>query len=168
MDKLISYIKTLLTQEEIERDSNNYFIRSHAILQKRKTSDYDLNELSEFVKEKNKEKENEKLKDEELAFDCEDEKIILIYKRWIKLYQDFFNKKKNRFDISKIPDVYDNIKYDLIHNKTILNDDAYNLYYCISHLANFVMPLEYGITVEEKIKIGYKVLLTLLRLFNLY
>ena len=108
--------------------------------------------------EKLTEKVDEKSNDEEeIPFDCEDEKIILIYKRWIKLYQDFFNNKKNRFDISKIPDVYDNIKYDIIHNKSVLNDDAYNLYYCISLLANFVMPLEYGITVEEKIKIGYRV-----------
>ena len=126
-------------------------------MQKRKISDYDI---SEFHKENQKEKDNEiknSVNLEEVEFECEDEKIILIYKRWIKLYQDFYNKKKNRFDISKIPDVYDNIKYDIIHNKSILNDDAYNLYYCISLLANFVMPLEYGITVEEKIKIGYRV-----------
>jgi hypothetical protein len=157
MDKLITYIKTLLTQEEIERDSNNYFIRRRVDIEKRKVSDNDLKDFEHLKEKKEKEKEKEK-KEEEIPFECEDEKIILIYKRWIKLYQDFYNTKKDRFDISKIPDVYDNIKYDLIHNKTILNDEAYHLYYCISLLANYVMPLEYGITVEEKIKIGYRVL----------
>ena len=95
---------------------------------------------------------------EKADFDCEDEKIILIYKRWIKLYQDFYNPKKKLYDVSKIPDIYDNIKYDLIHNKNLLNDDAYNLFYNVNLLANFVMPLEYGITVDEKVKIGLKVI----------
>ena len=39
MDKLIQYIKTLLTQEEIELDSGTYLISRPVILQKRKTSD---------------------------------------------------------------------------------------------------------------------------------
>ena len=93
-----------------------------------------------------------------LAHDCEDEKVILIYKRYIKLKQDFFNKKKNNFDVSKIPDLYDNIKYDITHNKIILNQDAYKLYELIDQLANFTMPLEYGITLEEKLDIGTKII----------
>ena len=105
-------------------------------------------------KKKNKEEEDLDKPD----FDCEDEKVILIYKRWIKLYQDFYSVKNKLFDVSKIPDIYDNIKYDLIHNKHLLNDDAYNLFYNINSLANFVMPLEYGITIDEKVKIGLRVI----------
>ena len=82
----------------------------------------------------------------------------MIYKRYIKLKQDFFNKKKNNFDVSKIPDLYDNIKYDITHNKIILNQDAYKLYELIDQLANFTMPLEYGITLEEKLDIGTKII----------
>jgi inositol hexakisphosphate/diphosphoinositol-pentakisphosphate kinase len=166
IEKLIKYIKTLLTQEELELDSGTYLIRRHSILQRRKSNHSSEENLLEPIKESRNNKgsmlSTSTMNDKKVEFDCEDEKIILIYKRWIKLYQDFFNFKKNIFDISKIPDIYDNIKYDLIHNQTLLNDDAYNLYYCINMLANFVMPLEYGITVEEKVKIGIKVIGTLL------
>ena len=40
MDKLIQYIKTLLTQEEIELDSGTYLISRPVILQRRNTSDH--------------------------------------------------------------------------------------------------------------------------------
>ena len=116
------------------------------------------------------ETENEKVYDKETIqilneanFDCKDEKIILIYKRYVKLKNDFYNQKKNLFDISKIPDIYDNIKYDIIHNKNLINESGYQLYDEVSLLANFVMPLEYGITKEEKINIGLKIIKPLLR-----
>ena len=99
----------------------------------------------------------------EANFDCKEEKVILIYKRYVKLKKDFFNQKKNLFDISKIPDIYDNIKYDIIHNKNIINESGYQLYNEVSLLANFVMPLEYGITKDEKINIGLKIIKPLLK-----
>ena len=40
-------------------------------------------------------------------------------RRWAKLEKDFLNKS-GVFDISKIPDIYDCIKYDLLHNINIL------------------------------------------------
>lgn len=202
MDKLIQYIKTLLTQEELELDAGTYLIRRHAILEKRVSdsninfneikleqmlknckndetinlsnlagngiNNLNLNNLSSMNKSsKNLANVNSSARSingdsKQVEFDCEDEKIILIYKRWIKLYQDFYNSKKKKFDVSKIPDIYDNIKYDLIHNKSLLNDDAYNLFYTVNLLANFVMPLEYGITVDEKVRIGLKVTANLL------
>ena len=44
------------------------------------------------------------------------ESIILFFKRWYKLYYDFCRVKGSEkiFNISKIPDIYDSIKYDLI------------------------------------------------------
>ena len=42
-----------------------------------------------------------------------------MYKRWRKLKIDFF--QNDFYNISKIPDIYDNIKYDISHNKEILN-----------------------------------------------
>ena len=99
----------------------------------------------------------------EANFDCKDENIILIYKRYVKLKNDFFNQKKNLFDISKIPDIYDNIKYDIIHNKNLINESGYLLFDIVSLLANFVMPFEYGITKEEKINIGLKIIKPLLK-----
>ena len=99
----------------------------------------------------------------ESNFDCKEENVILIYKRYVKLKNDFFNQKKNLFDISKIPDIYDNIKYDIIHNKYLINESGYQLYDEVSLLANFVMPFEYGITKEEKINIGLKIIKPLLK-----
>ena len=93
--------------------------------------------------------------------------MILIYKRYVKLYKDFYDSTKNKFDISKIPDIYDNIKYDIIHNKTIIGETALELYAIITNLAEFVMPLEYGIKIDEKIKIGIKFIKPLLnKIYN--
>lgn len=36
--------------------------------------------------------------------------------RWRKLLKSFYNEKKQQFDISKVPDIYDSAKYDAIHN----------------------------------------------------
>ena len=99
----------------------------------------------------------------EVNFDCNDENIILIYKRYVKLKNDFFNTKKNIFDISKIPDIYDNIKYDIIHNKDLMNESSYELFEEVCLLANFVMPFEYGITRDEKINLGLKIIKPLLK-----
>ena len=43
------------------------------------------------------------------------ETLQLMLNRWCKLEKDF--KTHGRFDISKIPDIYDCIKYDLLHNR---------------------------------------------------
>ena len=80
-------------------------------------------------------------------------------------YKKNYGKKK--FDISKIPDIYDNIKYDLIHNKQIIGETAVELYSIINNLADFVMPLEYGIKIEDKIKIGITIIKPLLtKIYN--
>ena len=80
------------------------------------------------------------------------------------LLKDFYNKKKEKFEISKIPDIYDSIKYDLMHNRNILNfENAYNLYECSKALADVVIPQEYGITKEEKLKIAQGIVTPLLK-----
>ena len=43
------------------------------------------------------------------------ESLQLMINRWTKLEKDF-KSKTGYFDISKIPDIYDCIKYDLLHN----------------------------------------------------
>ena len=94
--------------------------------------------------------------------DCEEEKVILIFKRYTKLYQDFYDIKTKKYIIGKIPAIYDNIKYDIIHNKSIINKDGYQLYNIISKLAYFLMPLEYGINAQEKYNIGIQLIKPLL------
>jgi inositol hexakisphosphate/diphosphoinositol-pentakisphosphate kinase len=151
-------------KKEINDQINNKEIKKVEL--KRKNSD----KINQKNKNKNllKNEEEKKVNNEkneiknELTFDCLDENIALIYKRYVKLKNDFYNTKKDKFDISKIPDIYDNIKYDLIHNKDLMDSNAYELFDEISILANFVMPFEYGITRDEKINIGLKIIKPLL------
>ncbi len=61
-------------------------------------------------------------------------------RRWAKLEKDFLTKS-GAFDISKIPDIYDCIKYDLLHNKNILHlEQAEELYTYAKNLADVVVP----------------------------
>jgi hypothetical protein len=59
----------------------------------------------------------------------------------LKLEKDFYNIRKNKFNISKVPDIYDTIKYDLLHNKNILQfPHTEDLYVCSKALADIVVP----------------------------
>ena len=61
-------------------------------------------------------------------------------RRWAKLEKDFTTKNK-KFDISKIPDIYDCVKYDLQHNQhTLKFEYAEELYKCAKYLADVVIP----------------------------
>lgn len=78
----------------------------------------------------------------------------LMARRWGKIEKDFSTKNKS-FDISKIPDIYDCIKYDLQHNQhTLQFEQAEELYMYAKYLADIVIPQEYGLTVQEKLAIG--------------
>jgi len=48
------------------------------------------------------------------------ESVSLMIGRWQKLSKDFFNKKTKDFDVSKIPDIYDSIQYDITNNQSDL------------------------------------------------
>ena len=64
----------------------------------------------------------------------------LMVRRWAKLEKDFLSKT-GVFDISKIPDIYDCIKYDLLHNITILQlEQAEEIYTYAKNLADVVIP----------------------------
>ena len=45
---------------------------------------------------------------------CDGEHPLNSLKRWMKIRNDY--KKKEGFDISKIPEICDNIKFDNLHN----------------------------------------------------
>lgn len=106
----------------------------------------------------------------------------LMARRWGKIEKDFFSTK-NKFDISKIPDIYglyssrltiandihnlfisDCIKYDLQHNQhTLQYEQAEELYLYAKYLADIVIPQEYGITTQEKLTIGTGICTPLLK-----
>ena len=183
LGKIIDYLSTKIDVKEKEKEDKTYFIKS----KKSTLSRYDSYDNIKTEKKKSKEEKTLKGRSDDIKsslnindsnrnaskankkifFDCEEEKVILIYKRYFKLYNDFYDSKKNKFDISKIPDIYDNIKYDIIHNRTIIGETAIELYQEITILAEFVMPLEYGIKIDEKIKIGIKFIKPLLnKIYN--
>ncbi|KAL1422182.1 hypothetical protein MTO96_022393 [Rhipicephalus appendiculatus] len=87
----------------------------------------------------------------------------LMLRRWAKLEKDF-KLKNGKFDISKIPDVYDCIKYDLQHNQhTLQFVHAEELYLYAKALADVVIPQEYGLNLQEKLTIGLGICTPLLK-----
>ena len=82
------------------------------------------------------------------------ESFLLLYSRWKKLEQDLYHPRKGRFDISKVPDVYDAAKYDAIHNVHLGLEGLDILYEVAKELADCIVPNEYGTTASTKLRIG--------------
>ncbi|XP_041853057.1 inositol hexakisphosphate and diphosphoinositol-pentakisphosphate kinase 2 isoform X4 [Melanotaenia boesemani] len=81
------------------------------------------------------------------------ETLELMLQRWSKLERDF-HMKNGRYDISKIPDIYDCIKYDTQHNASLGLEDTLELFRLSRALADIVIPQEYGISKAEKLDIA--------------
>jgi inositol hexakisphosphate/diphosphoinositol-pentakisphosphate kinase len=88
---------------------------------------------------------------------CGSEGFLLMFARWIKLARDLYNERKDRFDITQIPDVYDSCKYDLLHNSHLDLKGLDELFKVAQLLADGVIPNEYGINPQQKLKIGSKI-----------
>ncbi|KAJ3070146.1 hypothetical protein HK102_006746, partial [Quaeritorhiza haematococci] len=88
----------------------------------------------------------------------------LFKERWEKLFKDFCDVEKGQFDISKVSELYDSLKYDLLHNRkfieSIFASPKYgrellrSLYLKAKLLFDFIAPQEYGLEVREKLEIG--------------
>ncbi|XP_076140526.1 inositol hexakisphosphate and diphosphoinositol-pentakisphosphate kinase 2 isoform X17 [Alosa pseudoharengus] len=81
------------------------------------------------------------------------ETLELMLRRWSKLEKDF-KMKNGRYNISKIPDIYDCIKYDVQHNSSLKLDNTMEIYRLSKALADIVIPQEYGIVQPEKLDIA--------------
>nr|XP_024650422.1 inositol hexakisphosphate and diphosphoinositol-pentakisphosphate kinase 1 [Macaca nemestrina] len=90
------------------------------------------------------------------------ETLELMLQRWSKLERDF-RQKSGRYDISKIPDIYDCVKYDVQHNGSLGLQGTAELLCLSKALADVVIPQEYGISREEKLEIAVGFCLPLLR-----
>ena len=88
------------------------------------------------------------------------EKAIHMKQRWDKIIDELYDNNKNKFDCTKIPDVFDSCRYDLLHNKHILmNNNKYSInldefWKLTELLAGFVIPQEYGVNKNMKYNIG--------------
>ncbi|CAB1319051.1 unnamed protein product, partial [Coregonus sp. 'balchen'] len=81
------------------------------------------------------------------------ETLDLMLRRWAKLEKDF-RMKNGRYNISKIPDIYDCIKYDVQHNSSLNLTNTMEIYRLSKALADIVIPQEYGIAQPEKLDIA--------------
>ncbi|KAK0153396.1 Inositol hexakisphosphate and diphosphoinositol-pentakisphosphate kinase 1 [Merluccius polli] len=82
------------------------------------------------------------------------ETLELMLQRWSKLERDFHMKKSGRYDISKIPDIYDCVKYDTQHNASLGLEHTLELFRLSRALADIVIPQEYGVSKAEKLDIA--------------
>ncbi|VDK43673.1 unnamed protein product [Anisakis simplex] len=93
----------------------------------------------------------------------------LAERRWSKELREFRRVNKAgevEFDISKIPDIYDNIKYDMEHNPDLCvnNEGEFErMYLCVKNMADIVVPQEYGISESSKISIAQRVCTPLIK-----
>ncbi|XP_016396480.1 inositol hexakisphosphate and diphosphoinositol-pentakisphosphate kinase 1-like isoform X6 [Sinocyclocheilus rhinocerous] len=94
------------------------------------------------------------------------ETLEMMLQRWSKLERDFC-MKSGRYDISKIPDIYDCVKYDVQHNSSLGLEDTLELFKLSRALANIVIPQEYGINKGEKLDIAYAYCLPLVKKIQL-
>ena len=91
----------------------------------------------------------------------------LFSERWEKLFEDFCDVKQEKFDPSRVSELYDTIKYCALHHRTFLfsifNEHGnkpdgpepqdrrlHELYGRAKALFDLVAPQEYGIEPEEK------------------
>lgn len=84
--------------------------------------------------------------------------------------QNDYNKEDGRFDVSKISEICDNIKFDNLHIPQLLRDKAepeekearLRLMVLSQQLCRVIVPMEYGITTPEKVEVGLKIIAPLL------
>mmetsp|Transcript_7635 Transcript_7635/g.16836 ORF Transcript_7635/g.16836 Transcript_7635/m.16836 type:complete len:1122 (-) Transcript_7635:55-3420(-) len=85
--------------------------------------------------------------------------------RWDELVQNFC--KKGTYDVSKIPEAWDNVFYDLTQSRDLLDQtcisNAEALVPLLQPLNDWVAWSEYGISRDEKLRIGADVTQNLLR-----
>jgi len=77
--------------------------------------------------------------------------------RWINLLDGFYDEEKGDFDATKIPNLFDTVRYELLHNANCLGlsyDKMDQLWERIEALTGFVTPQEYGVTREDKLYVS--------------
>lgn len=116
---------------------------------------------------------------------CSGDSPWLFRERWEKIFEDWVGVKQEKFDPSRVSELYDSIKYDSLHNRPFLlavsdpngkgpsgkpspnaegqDRRLHELYAHAKALFDLVGPQEYGIDQEAKEEIGVLTSLPLLR-----
>jgi inositol-hexakisphosphate/diphosphoinositol-pentakisphosphate 1-kinase len=103
------------------------------------------------------------------------------------VYDRLYDDEEDKFDLSRVPDVHDNVRFDCLHNPHLgLSVTLNKLYNLSKDMADCVVvrsclrllvariliifylcqPLEYGTTVAEKRSVGVKICHSLLEKLN--
>ena len=82
-------------------------------------------------------------------------------KRWKKIANDYV-RSDGTFDISKVPEICDNIKFDLLHSPELINENRLRLLELSQLCCRVIVPMEYGVTTADKINVGLKIITPLL------
>jgi hypothetical protein len=76
---------------------------------------------------------------------CERESLASFIGRWTALSARFYDSKTERYSAERVPDIFDYIKYDSMHNLIFLDKldfDAKAFYDKVSKIADLVIPQE--------------------------
>lgn len=85
------------------------------------------------------------------------ETLLELTERWRLLHIKLYDEDKDEFDLSRVPDVHDNVRFDMLHNPHLgLTSTLEKLYKLAKVMADCVVPQEYGRSIEEKRSIGNK------------
>lgn len=85
------------------------------------------------------------------------ETLLELTERWRLLHIKLYDEDKDEFDLSRVPDVHDNVRFDMLHNPHLgLTATLEKLYKLAKVMADCVVPQEYGRSIEEKRSIGNK------------
>ena len=86
------------------------------------------------------------------------ETLLELTERWRFIYKRLYDSDEDTFDLSRIPDVHDNVRFDVLHNPHLgLTSTLEKLYELAKSMADCVVPQEYGTTVAEKRSVGVKI-----------
>ena len=91
------------------------------------------------------------------------ETLLELTERWRFIYERLYDTETDTFDLTRIPDVLDNVRFDVLHNPNLcLTSTLHKLYSLAKNMADTVVPQEYGTTLAEKRSVGIKVCSSLL------
>ncbi|KAK2962515.1 putative Inositol hexakisphosphate and diphosphoinositol-pentakisphosphate kinase [Blattamonas nauphoetae] len=88
---------------------------------------------------------------------CEHETFRSMSHRWEKAILDLHDRQTDKWDPTKIGDIYDSIKFDVIHMKEVLKTltvPMEDLLQNSKSLADFWVTQEHGISFDDKLEIG--------------
>jgi len=78
---------------------------------------------------------------------------VLVVKRWEKLYSELWDAKKRSWNISKVPEIFDAVQFDMIHFPKLVKGIP-ELYAIAKELNDVIVPQEYGSDESSRLEIG--------------